>query len=134
MSPVRACRSRPGRGSGPGTGRTVAAGLVRSVVSCSCGLSPFLMVDRLDEPGLDELAECGFGDAHVSADPDEPDTALFDQPPGEALGGAEHVGGLGDGQQPVSSGGLVAPCHAARPVAERSRAGWPLVLALARAS
>jgi hypothetical protein len=54
--------------------------------------------DRLDETGLDELAECGFGDADVSADPDEADTPLLDQPTREAFGSAEHVGRLGDGQ------------------------------------
>ena len=42
----------------------------------------------------------------MTADPDEPDAALLDQPTREALGGAEHLGGLGDGQQPVGPGVL----------------------------
>jgi hypothetical protein len=60
----------------------------------------------------------------VSADPDEPDTALLDQPSREAFGGAEHVGRLGDGQQAVSPRGLVAPGQAGLGSIELMDAGW----------
>src|SRR5258708_17299978 len=119
MSPMRAYRFQPAAGSEPGTGRTAIAGPVQSAVSCSCDLSSFPGGDRLDKTGLDELAECGFGDADVTADPDEPDTALLDQPSWEALSGAEHVGGLRDRQQPLREL-LGSAGHAASSVAERS--------------
>jgi hypothetical protein len=57
--------------------------------------------DRFDEPGRDELTQRGFGDADVSADPDEPDAPFRDEPPGEPFAGRQDFGGLGDGQQPV---------------------------------
>jgi hypothetical protein len=67
----------------------------------SCDLAPFLCGDRLDETGRDELAERGFGDTYVSANPHEADAALFDQATGEAFGGAQDGGGFGHGQQPL---------------------------------
>ena len=60
--------------------------------------------DRFDGPGRDELAQCGLGDANVTADPDETDTPLRDQPPREALTRGEQLGGLSDSEQSVGGG------------------------------
>jgi len=46
-----------------------------------------LLRDGLDQPGCDELAQRGLGDADVSADPAEPDAPFGDEPPGEPLSG-----------------------------------------------
>src|ERR1035437_416803 len=111
------------------------AGLCRSVFFWSCDPSPLPRGDRLDEPGLDELVQCGFGDPDVPwPDPYEADAPLFDQPPGEELARVEQLGGLGDGQQPFGWRMFSVVSHAALPVAERSGSCWPLALARASVS
>src|ERR1700722_9624333 len=88
------------------------AGHVRSGVSWSCDLPPG--GDGLDKPGGDELAECGIWDADMASEPHEADAALFDGAAGEAVGGAEDLDSLSDGQEAVGG----AASHAACLVAE----------------
>src|SRR6266702_8887609 len=104
--------ARPGRDSGPGTGRTAACGRCRiaGVLVCWASGSPPWVRRRcghlLDEPGGDELAQRGLGNADMAslaalAEADEADTPLGDEPPGKSLGCAEQLGGLSDGEEPV---------------------------------
>jgi len=50
--------------------------------------------DRLNETSLDELPQRRLGNAHMTTDPDEPDTPFLDQSPGKPLGCAEQLGDL----------------------------------------
>jgi hypothetical protein len=56
----------------------------------------------LNSPRRDELGYRRLGYPDVTPDPDEPDAPLTDQPPGKTVRRAEHLSGLGDGEQPVS--------------------------------
>jgi hypothetical protein len=55
--------------------------------------------------GLDVLSDGRLRNPHQPSDANEPDAALTDQHPGEALAtrlpGAESLGGIGDGEQVV---------------------------------
>ena len=66
--------------------------------------------DWLDGSGLDELAQCGFGNTDMATDAGEPDAPLSDEPPGEPRLGAENLGSLLKRQEPIDSG----PCVLAR--------------------
>jgi hypothetical protein len=57
--------------------------------------------DRLNKTSLDELRQRGLGNAHMAADPDEPDTPLLDQSPWKPLGCPEQLSDLAHGQQPL---------------------------------
>src|SRR5262249_30285551 len=96
--------------SEPGSGQTAACGRCRSagvLAYWASGGPPWVRCSqRLDQPGGDELAERGLGYADVAslavlAQADEADTPLGHEAPGNALGGAKQLGGLGNGEQPI---------------------------------